>query len=40
MVERLKSAIQNEWKNINVIIVPARGLCSYYAERGGLMVGY
>lgn len=40
LAERLKDIIQNVWHDVKVKIVPARGLCSYYAERGGLIVGY
>lgn len=40
LAERLKTTIQNMWYDVKVKIVPARGLCSYYAERGGLIVGY
>lgn len=40
LAERLKNAIQDTWQNVKVIIIPTRGLCSYYAERGGLIVGY
>lgn len=35
-----KNAIQNIWHDVKVKIVPTRGLCSYYAERGGLIVSY
>lgn len=38
--ELLKSAIQEKWGQIDVRIMPTRGLCSYYAERGGLIVGF
>lgn len=40
LAERLKNAIQDIWQNVIVIIIPTRGICSYYAERGGLIVGY
>lgn len=40
LAERLKISIQNIWHDVKVEIVPTRGLCSYYAERGGLIVGY
>lgn len=40
LAERLKNAIQDIWRNVKVMIIPTRGLCSYYAERGGLIVGY
>ncbi|WP_102269133.1 DegV family protein [Massilicoli timonensis] len=38
--EKLKSKIQELWKNCDVRILPTRGLCSYYAERGGLILSY
>ncbi|MCM1104210.1 MAG: DegV family protein [Clostridium sp.] len=40
LAEKLKTAIRNLWPDVKVGILPARGLCSYYAERGGLIVGY
>lgn len=38
--EKLKSKIQELWKDCDVHILPTRGLCSYYAERGGLIMSY
>ncbi|MCM1246523.1 MAG: DegV family protein [Roseburia sp.] len=38
--ELLKDRIMEIWKNAEVIIMPTRGLCSFYAERGGLIVSY
>lgn len=38
--ENLKNAIQEIWYNADVTIMPTRGLCSYYAEKGGLIVGF
>lgn len=40
LAERLKAAIRNLWPDVKVGILPARGLCSYYANRGGLIIGY
>lgn len=40
LAEKLKEIIQNTWYNVKVKIVPTRGLCSYYAERGGLIIAY
>ena len=31
--------IRKEYGNADISIIPARGLCSYYAERGGLILG-
>lgn len=38
--ERLKLAIQKVWNTVEVKIIPTRGLCSYYAEKGGLIIGF
>ena len=40
LAEDLKACIEQRWDGANVTVVPARGLCSYYAERGGLIVAY
>lgn len=37
---QVESAARERWPEINVTILPTRGLCSYYAERGGLIIGY
>ena len=36
----LKKAIDAEYPGKIVKIIPTRGLCSYYAERGGIIVGF
>ena len=38
--QELKALILQEWPEAQISIVPNRGLCSYYAEEGGLIVGY
>lgn len=38
--EKLKGMIEAELPNVTVAIGKNLGLCSYYAERGGLLVGY
>ncbi len=38
--EALLSIIKTEFSNADIIISPTRGLCSFYAQRGGLMVGF
>lgn len=38
--ESLKNAIQNISHTVEVKIMPTRGLCSYYAEKGGLIIGF
>ena len=37
---RLKELIQSRWQSARVTIRPTRGLNSFYAERGGLIVAY
>lgn len=38
--EQVKTAILSIWNDASVTIMPTRGLCSYYAERGGLIIGF
>lgn len=38
--EKLKEAIKAAFPKVSVDIFPTRGLCSFYAERGGLLIGY
>ena len=38
--EMLAAAVREKWANAEVRIMPTRGLCSYYAELGGLIVGF
>ncbi len=38
--QMLKGMIQAEMAQVNVQIHGCRGLCSYYAEKGGLLVGF
>jgi len=37
---RLKEMIQKEFPQSDIKITVCRGLCSYYAEKGGLLVGF
>lgn len=37
---RLKERICNALPKVDVAVAACRGLCSYYAEKGGLLVGY
>lgn len=39
-VQLLKQAILNCWQNAEILVLPTRGLCSYYAEQGGVIVSY
>ena len=36
----LKYAIVSEWHQSEVFVLPCGGLCSYYAEKTGLIIGY
>jgi DegV family protein with EDD domain len=38
--ERLAESIREHWKSAHVLMIPARGLDSFYAERGGVIIGY
>lgn len=38
--EALAAAIRDAWPSAEVIVMPCGGLCSYYAEESGLIVGY
>lgn len=37
--ENIMNAIKNEYKKAEIVIYKTRGLCSYYAERGGVLLG-
>ncbi len=36
----LKQIILSKFENTDIEIYPTRGLCSFYAEKGGLLVGF
>ena len=36
----LKAIIEAQWPQAEVTILPCGGLCSYYAEESGLIIGY
>ena len=38
--QKLKAIIEAEFPNAEIIIGQCRGLCSFYAEKGGLLVGF
>ena len=40
VAQALKESILSAWADSRIEILPTRGLCSYYAERGGLIVGF
>ena len=37
---KLKELIQREFSGAEIIINKCRGLCSFYAEKGGILVGF
>ncbi len=38
--EKLRELLHAEFPKAEILVYPARGLCSYYAEEGGLLIGY
>ena len=38
--ERLKELILEKFKNVQIEIHRLKGLCSFYAEKGGILVGF
>ena len=40
LAEKLEAKIRELWPQCEVNILATRGLCSYYAERGGLILAY
>ena len=40
MAERLRAAILSAYPEADVAIRECRGLCSFYAERGGMLIGF
>lgn len=39
LAEKVEDAVKERFPEAEILIYPARGLCSYYAERGGILVG-
>lgn len=39
LAEKLRDAILEKYPDAEIMIYEAKGLCSYYAERGGMLVG-
>lgn len=37
---KLKNLLEKEFRNVNVKIYRLRGLCSFYAEKGGMLIGF
>ena len=40
LAESLRDALTSRFSDAQIEIQPTRGLCSFYAERGGLLIGY
>ena len=40
LAQKLKARVLDKWSNSDITILPAKGLCSFYAERRGLIVAY
>lgn len=40
LADEIKEAIQKHYAQARILVYSARGLCSYYAERGGVLVGF
>lgn len=38
--EKLKELIREEFQNAEIVLYKTRALCSFYAEKGGLLVGF
>lgn len=38
--DSLRAMLLDAWRPADVQILPARGLCAFYAESGGLMIGF
>lgn len=40
MAEAFARTVRKRWPDSDITILPCRGLCSFYAEKGGLMIGF
>ena len=40
LAQKVSEKIKENWENARITIMPARGLNSYYAENGGLIISY
>ncbi len=38
--ESLKQCLKKEFGNIDITVYECRGLCSFYAEKGGILIGF
>ena len=39
LAKTLAGQLKEFWPQADILTYPARGLCSYYAERGGILLG-
>ncbi len=39
LANQIKAAVKELYHSADVLVYKARGLCSYYAERGAIMLG-
>ena len=39
LAESMRDAVLAKFPHADILVYPAHGLCSYYAERGGMLVG-
>lgn len=39
LAQQLKASVLEKYPNADILVYEARGLCSYYAEAGGMLVG-
>lgn len=39
VAEQIKDAVKKLYAKADVLVYGARGLCSYYAERGAVLIG-
>ena len=40
LAKKLKEMILKQWPQAEILIMPTAGVCSYYVERKGLIVGF
>lgn len=40
LASSLRTLLRNAWEDADIILRPTRALCSYYAEAGGLIIGF
>lgn len=40
LAEQIKNAVEKLYPKADILVYGARGLCSYYAERGAVLIGF